>query len=103
MHDDNALFSEFGMKLWRKMSQDLNYNVMFSPRGIINLAHSELRTKNWPRVRALITRYHPHASHAQPAKHTVPDEFNEESQSTLLGCSPLLILNQIVNLQFMSI
>ena len=23
------------------MSQDLNYNVMFSPRGIINLAHSD--------------------------------------------------------------
>jgi heterotetrameric sarcosine oxidase beta subunit len=41
MHDDNALFSEFGMDLWRKMSQDLNYNVMFSPRGIINLAHSD--------------------------------------------------------------
>ena len=40
MHDDNALFSEFGMDLWRRMSQDLNYNVMFSPRGIINLAHS---------------------------------------------------------------
>ena len=38
MHDDNALFSEFGMDLWRKMSQDLNYNVMFSPRGIINLS-----------------------------------------------------------------
>jgi sarcosine oxidase subunit beta len=35
------LFNEFGMDLWRKMSQDLNYNVMFSPRGIINLAHSD--------------------------------------------------------------
>ena len=41
MHDENGLFSEFGMDLWRKMSQDLNYNVMFSPRGIINLAHSD--------------------------------------------------------------
>ena len=41
MYDDNAMFSEFGMDLWRKMSQDLNYNVMFSPRGIINLAHSD--------------------------------------------------------------
>ena len=34
-------FSEFGMDLWRSMSQDLNFNVMFSPRGIINLAHSD--------------------------------------------------------------
>ena len=23
------------------MSQDLNFNVMYSPRGIINLAHSD--------------------------------------------------------------
>ena len=30
MHDENALFSEFGMDLWRKMSQDLNYNVTVS-------------------------------------------------------------------------
>ena len=64
----------------------------------INLAHSELRTKDWPRARALITRYHPHAPHAQPAKHTVPDEFNVESQSTLVGSPPLFIQNQIVNL-----
>ena len=26
MYDDNALFSEFGMDLWRQMSQDLNYS-----------------------------------------------------------------------------
>ena len=37
MHDDNALFSEFGMNLWRRMSQDLNYNVMFSPRELLIL------------------------------------------------------------------
>ena len=41
MHDENGLFSEFGMDLWRSMSQELNFNVMFSPRGIINLAHSD--------------------------------------------------------------
>ena len=49
MHDDNALFSEFGMDLWRKMSQDLNYNVMFSPRGIINLAHSDAQMNAYSR------------------------------------------------------
>ena len=49
MHDDNALFSEFGMNLWRKMSQDLNYNVMFSPRGIINLAHSDAQMNVYAR------------------------------------------------------
>jgi sarcosine oxidase subunit beta len=28
------------MKLWEGMSRDLNFNVMYSPRGQINLAHS---------------------------------------------------------------
>ena len=49
MYDDNALFSEFGMNLWRRMSQDLNYNVMFSPRGIINLAHSDAQMNVYAR------------------------------------------------------
>ncbi len=37
---ENAHFYEKSMKLWEGLSQDLNYNVMFSQRGIINLAHS---------------------------------------------------------------
>ncbi len=41
MLDGNAPFYEFGMDLWRNMAQDLNYNAMFSPRGIMNLAHSK--------------------------------------------------------------
>ena len=41
MHDANGRFNEFSMDLWRNMSQELNFNVMFSPRGIINLAHSD--------------------------------------------------------------
>ena len=49
MHDENGLFSEVGMDLWRKMSQDLNYNVMFSPRGIINLAHSDAQMNAYAR------------------------------------------------------
>ena len=28
------------MKLWEGLSQDLNYNVMFSQRGVYNLAHN---------------------------------------------------------------
>ncbi len=49
MHDENGLFSEFGMNLWRNMSQDLNFNVMFSPRGIINLAHSDAQMNAYSR------------------------------------------------------
>ncbi|WP_343562591.1 sarcosine oxidase subunit beta family protein [Kiloniella sp. b19] len=36
----NTHFYEHSLKLWEGLSQDLNYNVMFSQRGIINLAHT---------------------------------------------------------------
>ncbi len=37
----NALFYEKSLKLWETLSQDLNYNVMFSQRGVLNLVHSD--------------------------------------------------------------
>ena len=40
MIDGNTNFYEHSMKLWEGMSRDLNFNVMFSQRGQINLAHS---------------------------------------------------------------
>jgi methylglutamate dehydrogenase subunit A len=36
----NAYFYEHSMKLWEGLSRDLNYNVMFSQRGVLNLAHT---------------------------------------------------------------
>ncbi len=36
----NTHFYEWSMKLWEGLSQDLNYNVMFSQRGVLNLAHN---------------------------------------------------------------
>ena len=39
--EPNAHFYEHSLKLWEALSQDLNYNVMFSQRGVINLAHSD--------------------------------------------------------------
>ena len=35
-----ALLYEKSLKLWEGLSQELNYNVMFSQRGVYNLAHS---------------------------------------------------------------
>ena len=49
MHDPNGLFYEYGMKLWENLSQELNYNVMYSPRGIINLAHSDAQLNTYYR------------------------------------------------------
>ncbi len=39
--DESAHLYEKSLKLWEGLSQDLNYNVMFSQRGVINLAHNE--------------------------------------------------------------
>ena len=36
----NSQFYEKSMELWRELSHNLNYNVMFSPRGVLNLAHT---------------------------------------------------------------
>ena len=40
MLEGNAHFYEHSLKLWEGLSEDLNYNVMFSQRGVLNLAHS---------------------------------------------------------------
>jgi len=37
---ENSNFYEKSMQLWRGLSHELNYNVMFSPRGVLNLAHT---------------------------------------------------------------
>ena len=37
----NAHFYEHSLKLWEGLSRDLNFNVMFSQRGVVNLAHSD--------------------------------------------------------------
>ncbi len=37
----NSEFYSHSLKLWESMEEDLNYNVMHSQRGIINLFHSD--------------------------------------------------------------
>jgi sarcosine oxidase subunit beta len=39
--DESALLYDHSLKLWENLSEDLNYNVMFSQRGVLNLAHNE--------------------------------------------------------------
>ncbi len=38
--DENAHFYEWSLKLWEGLSQTLDYNVMFSQRGVLNLANT---------------------------------------------------------------
>jgi len=39
LRDESAALYENALKLWEGLSRDLNYNVMFSQRGVLNLAH----------------------------------------------------------------
>ncbi|MBO68789.1 MAG: sarcosine oxidase subunit beta [Acidiferrobacteraceae bacterium] len=38
--DESARIYEKSLKLWESLSQDINYNVMFSQRGVLNLGHT---------------------------------------------------------------
>ena len=39
--DESAALYELSLKLYEGLSKDLNYNIMLSQRGVINLAHTE--------------------------------------------------------------
>ena len=43
--DEAAHIYEFSLKLWEKLTQELNFNLMFSQRGLLSLGHTlqELR------------------------------------------------------------
>jgi len=38
--DESTAIYDHALKLWEGLSQELNYNVMFSPRGVLMLAHT---------------------------------------------------------------
>ncbi|WP_192181015.1 sarcosine oxidase subunit beta [Mesorhizobium amorphae] len=45
----NTRFYEHSMKMWENLSHDLNYNVMFSQRGCLNLAHTPAQFDDYAR------------------------------------------------------
>ena len=38
--DEAAMLYEHSLKLWEGLTEDINYNVMFSQRGVFNLGHT---------------------------------------------------------------
>ncbi|MVA97243.1 sarcosine oxidase subunit beta family protein [Nitratireductor sp. CAU 1489] len=46
---ESIRFYDFSVKLWEELAHDLNYNVMFSQRGILNLAHSPAQADDYIR------------------------------------------------------
>lgn len=45
----NTRFYEHSMKMWENLSHELNYNVMFSQRGCLNLAHTPAQFDDYAR------------------------------------------------------
>ena len=50
LQDPSAALYEKARSLYETMSQDLNYNVMFSPRGVIMLAQTEHEIRGYQRT-----------------------------------------------------
>src|ERR1035438_2197500 len=40
LFNESAALYDHSVKMWETLSQELNYNVMFSPRGVMMLAHT---------------------------------------------------------------
>ena len=55
--DESAAIYEHSLKLWEGLSRALNYNVMYSPRGVMMLAHTHHDVR--------VFRRHVHANRAQ--------------------------------------
>tara|TARA_B100000700_G_scaffold74840_1_gene83677 strand:- start:5990 stop:7240 length:1251 start_codon:yes stop_codon:yes gene_type:complete len=47
--NESAFLYDHSLKLWENLSSELNYNVMFSQRGVMNLAHNEHDIKEMKR------------------------------------------------------
>ncbi len=41
LQDESTGIYAHALKLWPELSKELNYNVMFSPRGVMHMAHTE--------------------------------------------------------------
>ncbi|MCY4258718.1 MAG: sarcosine oxidase subunit beta family protein [Rhodobacteraceae bacterium] len=50
LQDASAAIYEKSRSLYETLSQDLNYNVMFSPRGLLNLAQTHHEVRGYRRI-----------------------------------------------------
>ncbi len=48
--EENGRFYEFSLKLWENLSQELNFNLMFSRRSTVYLAHSDDQLNHFARL-----------------------------------------------------
>ena len=50
LQDSSAALFELSRGLFETLSQELNYNIMFSPRGVLMLAQTEHEKRAWQRT-----------------------------------------------------
>ena len=50
LQDSSAALFELSRSLFETLSQELNYNIMFSPRGVLMLAQTEHEKRAWQRT-----------------------------------------------------
>ena len=82
LFNESAALYDHSLKLWESLSQALNYNVMFSPRGVMMLAHTVHDI--------LVSKRHIHANRCNG----VDNEWLEPEQAKEF-CPPLNIENNI--------
>src|ERR1700753_1403225 len=82
LFDESAALYDHSLKMWESLSQVLNYNVMFSPRGVMMLAHTIHDIQ--------VIKRHVHANRCNG----VDNEWLEPEQAKAF-CPPLNIENNI--------
>ena len=70
LQPESAALYEHALKLWEDLSQELNYNVMYSARGVLMLAHNASRRAGVQAARAC----QPAAGHRQRVADAGPGE-----------------------------
>jgi sarcosine oxidase, subunit beta len=82
LFDESAALYDHSLKMWSDLSQVLNYNVMFSPRGVMMLAHTVHDIQ--------VIKRHVHANRCNG----VDNEWLEPEQAKAF-CPPLNIQDNI--------
>ncbi len=82
LFNESAALYDHSLKMWEHLSQVLNYNVMFSPRGVMMLAHTVHDIQ--------VIKRHVHANRCNG----VDNEWLEPEQAKAF-CPPLNIGNNI--------
>ena len=80
LRDEAAQLYEFALKRWEGLSRELNFNVMFSQRGVLNLGHT------LQEMRDIERRVNANHVNGIDGEVLTPDEV--QAKVPLLNCSP---------------